>query len=46
MERKLFNHSEGTDGFTHAPWEEAKLGRASILLTIDALEILRAAGRW
>jgi hypothetical protein len=46
MERKLFNHSAGTDGFTHAPWDELKRGRANLLLTIDALEILRTAGRW
>jgi hypothetical protein len=45
MERKLFNHSAGKDGFTHAPWDEVKLGRANLLLTIDALEILRTAGR-
>ena len=45
-ERKLFTHSEGKDGFTHAPWEKPKRGRATLLLTIDALEILRAAGRW
>ena len=25
MERKLFNHSAGTDGFTHAPWETVTL---------------------
>jgi hypothetical protein len=46
MERRLFNHAEGTDGFTHAPWEQVRLGRANLLLTIDALEILRRAGRW
>jgi hypothetical protein len=46
MERKLFTHTEGTDGFTHAPWEEPRRGRANLLLTVDALEILRAAGRW
>jgi hypothetical protein len=46
MERKLFNHSEGTDDFTHAPWEQSKHGRANLLLTVDALEILRTAGRW
>ena len=45
-ERKLFNHSAGTDGFTHAPWEGVTLGRANLLLTVDALEILRTAGRW
>ena len=41
MERKLFTHSPGKDGFTHAPWEDVTLGRANLLLTIDALEILR-----
>jgi hypothetical protein len=45
MERRLFNHSPGKDGFTHAPWEGVKLGRAHLLLTVDALEILRTAGR-
>ena len=45
MERKLFNHSAGTDGYTHAPWEQVKLGRANLLLTVDVLEILGAAGR-
>jgi len=45
-ERRLYNHAEGADGFTHAPWEAAKLGRANTLLTIDALEILHTAGRW
>ena len=45
IERRLFNHSAGTDGYTHAPWEEVKLGRANLLLTVDALEILGAAGR-
>jgi hypothetical protein len=45
-ERKLFNHSAGTDDFTHAPWEQVTLGRAHLLLTVDALEILRTAGRW
>ena len=46
MERKLFNHSAGKDGFTHAQWDDLKLGRANLLLTIDTLEILRTAGRW
>jgi hypothetical protein len=46
MERKLFHHAEGRDGFTHAPWEAASLGRANLLLTVDGLEILRAAARW
>ena len=46
IERRLFNHtSVGTDGYTHAPWEEVKLGRANLLLTVDVLEILGAAGR-
>ena len=43
---KALQPLQGTDGFTHAPWEEVKLGRANLLLTIDALEILRTAGRW
>ena len=46
MERKLFNHSTGTEGFTHAPWETLALGRANLMLTVDALEILRTARRW
>jgi hypothetical protein len=46
MEGKLFNHAPGQDGFTHAPWNEGRLGRANLLLTIDALEILQASGRW
>ena len=46
VERKLFNHAAGTDGFTHAPWDRVRLGRANLLLTVDALEILRTAGRW
>jgi hypothetical protein len=45
-ERRLFTHAAGKDDFTHAPWEKASRGRASLLLTVDALEILRAAGRW
>jgi hypothetical protein len=45
-ERKLFNHSPGKDGFTQPPLEGVKLGRANLLLTVDALEILRTAGRW
>ena len=44
-ERKLFNHSEGSDDFTHAQWEAPTLGRANLLLTVDALEILQSAGR-
>jgi hypothetical protein len=46
MEPPLFNHSEGKDGFTQAPWEELTLGRPNLLRTIDALDILRTAGRW
>ena len=34
-----------SDDFTHAPWEAATLGHANLLLTVDALEILQAAGR-
>jgi hypothetical protein len=45
MERKLFHHSKGKEGFTHAPWEAVAFGRAHLLLTLDALEILRTAGR-
>jgi hypothetical protein len=45
-ERRLFTHTAGKDDFTHAPWEKASRGRANLLLTVDALEILRAAGRW
>ena len=44
-ERRLFTHAEGKDDFTHAPWEAPTLGRANLLLTVDALEILRTAGR-
>ena len=46
MERKLFHHGEGKDGFTHAPWETLARNGAHLLLTVDALEVLRAAGRW
>ena len=46
MERKLFNHSPGKEGFTNAPWEKPTLGGAHLLFTVDALEILRAAGRY
>lgn len=46
MDRRLFNHSEGKEGFTNAPWEAVTRGRASLLPTVDALEVLRAAGRW
>jgi hypothetical protein len=45
-ERRLFTHAPGKDDFTHAPWEGPKRGRAHLLLTIDALEVLRNAGRW
>jgi hypothetical protein len=45
MERRLFHHSKGKEGFTHAPWEALVCGRAHLLLTVEALEILRAAGR-
>lgn len=45
MERKLFSHTKGTDDFTHAEWEKETLSKASLFLTVDALEILKAAGR-
>lgn len=44
-ERKLYSNSRGKDYFTNAEWEKEKLGKASLFLTVDALEILRAAGR-
>ncbi len=44
-ERKLFSHSKGREDFTHAEWEKETLGKASLFLTVDALEILKAAGR-
>jgi len=45
MERKLFSHTKGRDDFTHAEWEKETFGKASLFLTVDALEILNAAGR-
>jgi hypothetical protein len=45
MERKLFSHTKSKDDFTHAEWEKETLGKASLFLTVDALEILNAAGR-
>ncbi|MBV7333408.1 hypothetical protein KFU94_35270 [Chloroflexi bacterium TSY] len=44
-ERKLFSHAKGKDNFTHAEWEKERLGKASLFLTVDALEILKAADR-
>src|SRR5262245_48163599 len=44
-ERKLFSHAKGNDDFTHAEWEKETLGNASLFLTVDALEILNAAGK-
>ena len=44
-ERKLFSHRSGRDDFTHAPWDGDKIGKANAFLTVDALEILKAAGR-
>jgi len=44
-ERRLFSHAEGTDDFTNAPWERPARGKANLFITVDALEILRAAGR-
>lgn len=44
-ERKLFSHARGKSDFTHAEWEKEKHGKASLFLTVDALEILKAAGR-
>jgi hypothetical protein len=45
MERRLFSHSRGKDGFTNAEWEKEAVGKANLFLTVDALEILNAAGR-
>ncbi len=44
-ERKLFSHKQGADDFTHAPWHGDDFGKANAYLTVDALEILAAAGR-
>ena len=44
-ERKLFSHAKGKKDFTHVLWEKETLGKASLFLTVDALEILKAAGR-
>lgn len=44
-ERKLFSHTAGREDFTHAEWNADRLGKASAYLTVDALEILSAAGR-
>jgi hypothetical protein len=45
-ERKLFSHVRGNEDFTHAEWEKETLGKANSFLTVDALEILKAAGRY
>jgi hypothetical protein len=45
-ERRLFSHTRGSKDFTHAEWDKETLGKASLFLTVDALEILKAAGRW
>jgi len=45
MERRLFSHSKGKENFTNAEWERETLGKANLFLTVDALEILKAAGR-
>jgi hypothetical protein len=45
-ERKLFHHNPSKEGFTNARWEDARIGAASEHLTVDALEILRAARRF
>ena len=34
-----------SDDFTHAPWESATLGRANLLLAVDALKIRQTADR-
>ncbi len=46
MERRVFHHSRarGND-FTSVYWEKETLGKANLLLTVDALEILKCAGR-
>jgi len=46
MERQIFKHgrASGRD-HTSARWEKLTLGKAHLLLTADALEILRCAGR-
>lgn len=44
-ERTLFSYTTGKDNFTHVEWDKEKLGKASLFLTVDALEILKAAGR-
>lgn len=45
-ERRLYSHTKGKEDFTNAYWENETLGKASLFLTVDALEILRAAGRF
>lgn len=44
-ERKLYSHTKGKEDFTNAHWEKETLGKANLFLTVDALEILKAAGR-
>ena len=46
MERKLFHHNKNKQGYTNVYWEMEKLGRANQFLTVDALEILKKAGRF
>jgi|TARA_Y100000310_G_scaffold197650_1_gene197714 hypothetical protein len=46
MERKLFHHNPKKEGHTDANWELEKLGKASLFLTVDALEILQKANRF
>lgn len=46
VERKLYSHASGAEGFTRAPWGSVTSGRAHLLLTVHALEVLQAAGRW
>lgn len=45
MERKLFHHNRTRDGHTNVYWEKETLGEANLFLTVDALEILKVAGR-
>ncbi len=46
MERKLFHHNKNKQGYTNVYWEMEKLrGGANQFLTVDAMEILKKAGR-
>lgn len=46
MERKLFHHNKNKEDFTNVHWEKETFGKANQFLTVDALEILRKAGRF